>query len=159
VVTHKAKQRIAGLIDKGVEQGARLLLDGRDVRVEGYPNGAFVGPTIFDDVTSDMVIAQEEIFGPVACIIRAKDLDDSLGMIERSRFGHSAMLFTASGAAARRFQHRATCGNVGINIGVAATQAYATLGGMKESGYGDLHGRSESVLFFTDRKIVVSRWG
>ncbi len=158
VVTQKAKERIVGYINKGVEQGARLLLDGRGVQVEGYPNGAFVGPTIFDDVTPDMVIAQEEIFGPVACIIRAKDLDEALGMIERSRFGHSAMLFTASGAAARKFQHQATCGNIGINIGVAATQAYATLGGLKESAYGDLHGRSESVLFFTDRKIVIARW-
>jgi malonate-semialdehyde dehydrogenase (acetylating)/methylmalonate-semialdehyde dehydrogenase len=135
-----------------------LLLDGRNVRVEGYPDGAFVGPTIFDDVTPDMVIAREEIFGPVCCIVRAKDLDQALERIQASPFGHSAMLFTSSGAAARRFQHQATCGNIGINIGVAATQAYATLGGLKESAYGDLHGRSESILFFTDRKIVVSRW-
>jgi malonate-semialdehyde dehydrogenase (acetylating)/methylmalonate-semialdehyde dehydrogenase len=158
VVTQKAKDRIVGTINKGVEQGARLLLDGRNVQVEGYPNGAFLGPSIFDAVTPDMAIVQEEIFGPVACIMRAKDLDEAIGMIERSRFGHSAMLFTTSGAAARRFQHRATCGNIGINVGVAATQAYATLGGLKESAYGDLHGRSECVLFFTDRKIVVSRW-
>jgi len=158
VVTRKAKERIVGYIDKGVEEGARLLLDGRNVQVEGYPDGVFVGPTIFDDVTSDMVIATDEIFGPVCCIMRAKDLDQALERIQASPFGHSAMLFTASGAAARRFQHQATCGNIGINIGVAATQAYATLGGLKESAYGDLHGRSESILFFTDRKIVVSRW-
>lgn len=158
VVTQKARERIVAAINKGVEEGARLLLDGRNVQVEGFPKGAFVGPTIFDDVTPDMVIAKEEIFGPVCCIVRAKDLDQALERIQASRFGHSAMLFTSSGSTARRFQHQADCGNIGINIGVAATQAYATLGGLKESAYGDLHGRSESVLFFTDRKIVVSRW-
>lgn len=158
VVTQKAKARIVGYIEKGVEEGARLLLDGRDVKVDAYPEGAFLGPTIFDGVTPDMVIAREEIFGPVCCIMPAEDLDQALERIQASSFGHSAMLFTSNGAAARKFQHRATCGNIGINIGVAATQAYATLGGLKESAYGDLHGRSESILFFTDRKIVVSRW-
>jgi malonate-semialdehyde dehydrogenase (acetylating)/methylmalonate-semialdehyde dehydrogenase len=158
VVTHKARARIVGYIEQGVAEGARLLLDGRDVQVDGYPDGAFLGPTIFDEVTPEMVIAQEEIFGPVCCILRADDLDQALERIQASPFGHSAMLFTSSGAAARKFQHQASCGNIGINIGVAATQAYATLGGLKQSAYGDVHGRSESVLFFTDRKIVVSRW-
>jgi len=158
VVTHAARDRIVGLINRGIDEGATLLLDGRDIRVEGYPGGAFVGPTIFDNVTADMTIAREEIFGPVACIMRAADLDAAIRMIQASRFGHSAMLFTSSGAAARKFQCEATCGNIGINVGVAATQAYATLGGMKDSAYGDLHGRSESVLFFTDRKIVIERW-
>ena len=159
VVTHKAKARIVGYIEQGVAEGARLLLDGRDVQVDGYPDGAFLGPTIFDDVSPEMTIAQDEIFGPVCCILRADDLDQALERIQASPFGHSAMLFTSSGALARKFQHQANCGNIGINIGVAATQAYATLGGLKQSAYGDLHGRSESVLFFTDRKIVVSRWG
>jgi len=158
VVTEAAKNRIVGYIYKGVEEGAKLLLDGRDVEVEGYPNGTFVGPTIFDEATSDMVIAREEIFGPVVTIVRAQDLNEALETIEASRFGHSAMIFTASGSAARAFQRRATCGNIGVNIGVAATQSFATLGGLKDSAYGDLHGRSESVLFYTDRKIVVSRW-
>jgi malonate-semialdehyde dehydrogenase (acetylating)/methylmalonate-semialdehyde dehydrogenase len=158
VVTHKAKARIVDYIEKGVEEGARLLLDGRGVQVDDYPDGAFLGPTIFDDVTPDMVIAREEIFGPVCCIIRADDLGQALERIHASPFGHSAMLFTSNGATALKFQHQADCGNIGINIGVAATQAYATLGGLKQSAYGDLHGRSESILFFTDRKIVVSRW-
>lgn len=158
VVSRKAQGRILGLIDKGVEEGATLLLDGRHVRVDGYPNGAFVGATILDNVTPDMTVAQEEIFGPVCCVIRVKTLDEALAMIQASRYGHSAMIFTTNGASARRFHQEATCGNIGVNIGVAATQAYATLGGLKESAYGDLHGRSESVLFFTDRKIVISRW-
>lgn len=159
VVTQKAKERIVGMINRGVEEGARLVLDGRNVQVEGYPNGAFVGPTIFDDVTPEMSIAQEEIFGPVASVLRVESLDEALDLIRNSRFGHSGILFTSNGSAARKFKHKVTTGNVGINIGVAATQAYATLGGTKESAYGDLHGRSESVLFFTERKIVVSRWG
>ncbi len=158
-MTRKAQKRIVGMIDTAVAQGARVVLDGRDVQVDGYPDGAFVGPTILDDVTPEMTIAQEEVFGPVASIIRAKDLDEALGLIHRSRFGHTGILFTTSGAAARKFQHETTTGNVGINVGVAATAAYATLGGMKETGYGDLHGRSESVLFFTERRVVVSRWG
>lgn len=158
VVTQKAKKRIVGMIDTAIEQGARLVLDGRSVVVDGYPDGSFVGPTILDDVTPEMTIAQEEVFGPVASVIRAKDLDEALGLIRRSRFGHTGILFTSKGAAARRFLHESTTGNVGINVAVAATQAYATLGGMKETGYGDIHGRSESVMFFTERKIVVSRW-
>jgi len=158
VVSNEHRERVIEYIDKGVEEGAKLLLDGRNAKVESYPEGAFVGPTIFDKVTPDMTIAKEEIFGPVACISRAGDLDEAIERIEASRFGHSAMIFTSNGSAAREFQYRVPCGNVGVNIGVAATQAFATLGGQKDSAYGDLHGRSESVLFFTDRKIVVSRW-
>ncbi len=159
VVTRKAKRRIVAMIDRGIEEGARVVLDGRGVAVDGYPDGAFLGPTILDDVTPEMSVAQEEIFGPVASVIRAKDLDEALGLIRRSRFGHTGILFTSNGAAARKFQHESTTGNIGINVGVAATAAYATLGGLKETGYGDLHGRSESVMFFTERRVVVSRWG
>ena len=158
LVSRKHQGNVLNFIDQGIKEGARLLLDGRNIKVKGYPNGAFVGPTIFDEVTPDMTIAKEEIFGPVACIIRAKDLDEALELIEKSRFGHSAMLFTSNGTVAREFQYRVSCGNVGINIGVAATQAFATLGSYKESFYGDLHGRRESIQFFTDRKIVIERW-
>jgi malonate-semialdehyde dehydrogenase (acetylating)/methylmalonate-semialdehyde dehydrogenase len=135
------------------------VLDGRSVAVDGYPNGSFVGPTILDDVTPEMTIAQEEVFGPVASVIRVATLEDALGLIQRSRYGHTGILFTSNGSTARRFEHESTTGNIGINVGVAATAAYATLGGMKETGFGDLHGRSESVLFFTERKVVVKRWG
>ena len=159
VVTRKAKARIVGMIDVALEQGARMVLDGRQVQVSGYPDGSFVGPTILDDVTPEMTIAQEEVFGPVASVIRVQSLDEALGLIRRSRYGHTGILFTTNGVTARRFEHESTTGNIGINVGVAATAAYATLGGMKETGYGDLHGRSESVLFFTERKVVVKRWG
>ncbi len=158
LVSREQMESVVSYIDKGVEEGAKLLLDGRNVKVEGFPNGAFVGPTIFDEVTPDMTIAREEIFGPVACIMKADNIEEAIEYIENSRFGHSAVIFTASGGAAREFQSRASCGNIGINVGVAATQAFSTLGSVKDSFFGDLHGRAESVQFFTERKIVISRW-
>lgn len=158
VVTQGAKERIVGYIEQGVQEGAELLLDGRGVVVDGYPDGAFVGPTVFDRVTPSMTIAREEIFGPVLSTIRVENLEEAILLTKASRFGHSAMIYTADGNAARRFEYEVECGNVGVNVGIAATQSFSTLGGLKASGYGDLHGRSESVLFFTDRKIIVSRW-
>jgi malonate-semialdehyde dehydrogenase (acetylating)/methylmalonate-semialdehyde dehydrogenase len=158
VVTHRDRDRINGMIDAAEAQGAEPVLDGRNPTVPDCPEGAFVGPTILDRVTPEMEIAQEEVFGPVMAISPVDTLDEAISLIERSRFGHSAMIFTASGSAARRFESRVPVGNVGINVGVPATQAWATLGGLKESAYGDLHGRAESVLFFTDRKMVAARW-
>lgn len=158
VVTHAAMLRINGMIDRAVAQGAVPVLDGRNPVVPDYPNGAFVGPTILDGVTPEMEIAQEEVFGPVMAIIPATTLDEAMGIIEQNRFGHSAMIFTQSGIAARAFEARVPVGNIGINVGVPATQSWATLGGLKESAYGDLHGRAESYLFFTDRKMVATRW-
>jgi malonate-semialdehyde dehydrogenase (acetylating)/methylmalonate-semialdehyde dehydrogenase len=158
LVSREHMEKVIDFIEKGVQEGAKLLLDGRTVKVDGYPQGAFLAPTIFDEVTPDMTIAQEEIFGPVACIIRAKDLDEAIGYIERSRFGHSGVIFTSSGRWAKEFAYRVPLGNVGINVGVAATQAFSTLGSLKESFYGDLHGRAESVQFFTERKVIISRW-
>lgn len=158
LVSQAHKQRVLGYIEKGIAEGAELRLDGRKVEVENYSAGAFVGPTVFSEVTPEMTIAREEIFGPVASIVRATDFEEALDIINKSKYGHSAMLFTSNGKWAREFEYRVPCGNLGINIGVAATQAMATLGSLKESFFGDLHGRSESVLFFTDRKIVISRW-
>jgi malonate-semialdehyde dehydrogenase (acetylating)/methylmalonate-semialdehyde dehydrogenase len=158
VVTHKDRDRINGMIDRAVEEGAIALLDGRNPTVPDWPNGAFVGPTILDGVTPDMEIAQEEVFGPVAAISPVATLDEAIGLIERSRYGHSAMIFTRSGSAARDFESRVPVGNIGVNVGVPATQSWATLGGLKASAYGDLHGRGESFLFFTDRKMVAQRW-
>lgn len=158
LVSKEHVQNVVGYIEKGIQEGAKLLLDGRNVKVDGYENGAFVGPTIFDEVTPEMTIGKEEIFGPVASIMRADNFDESLDIISKSRFGHSAMIFTSSGKWAKEFEYRVPCGNIGINIGVAATQAMATLGSFKESFFGDIHGRSESILFFTDRKIIISRW-
>lgn len=158
VVTHRDRDRINGMIDTAVAEGAIPLLDGRHPNIPEWPNGAFVGPTILDGVTPDMEIAQEEVFGPVAAISPVATLDEAVALIERSRFGHSAMIFTQHGPTARSFESRVPVGNIGINVGVPATQSWATLGGLKESGYGAVHGRGESYLFFTDRKIVAERW-
>lgn len=158
VVTHRDRDRINAMVDTAVEQGAIPLLDGRRPHVPDWPNGAFVGPTILDGVTPDMEIAQEEVFGPVAAISAVDTLDDAVSLIELNRYGHSAMIFTKNGADARSFESRVQVGNIGINVGVPATQSWATLGGLKESGFGAVHGRGESYLFFTDRKLVAERW-
>ncbi len=158
VVTHRDRDRINGMIDRAVAEGAVPVLDGRNPDVPDWPDGAFVGPTILDGVTPDMEIAQEEVFGPVAAVSPVADLEEAIALIEGNRYGHSAMIFTKDGAAARSFESRVPVGNIGINVGVPATQSWATLGGLKESGYGAVHGRGESYLFFTDRKIVAQRW-
>jgi malonate-semialdehyde dehydrogenase (acetylating) / methylmalonate-semialdehyde dehydrogenase len=158
MVSKEHMENVVGYINRGVKEGAKLLLDGRSIKVNGYPGGAFVGPTIFDEVKPEMVIAREEIFGPVACIIRVKDFDEAVELIEASPFGHSGLIFTSSGKWAREFEYRVPCGNIGINVGIAATMAFATLGGVKDSFFGDIHGRRESIQFFTERKIVITRW-
>lgn len=158
VVSASARDRIVRMIDTAIGEGAEPLLDGRNPDVAEWPDGAFVGPTILDGVTPDMEIAREEVFGPVAAIVAVDTLDEAVSLIERSRYGHSAVIFTESGGAGREFESRVPVGNIGINVGVPATQSWATLGGLKESAYGSLHGRAESVLFYTDRKIVAERW-
>ena len=159
VVSQKSLDRILGYVEKGIEEGAALLLDGRDIQVEGYPNGYFIGPTIFTDVTSDMVIAREEIFGPVLGIIRVNDFDEALEAIHDSPYGNAASLFTTSGKWAREFKYRVRAGNIGINIGIAAPIASFPFSGMKDSFFGDLHGQGrDAIEFFTDRKVVISRW-
>jgi len=159
VVSKAALTKILGYIEKGVEEGAELLLDGRDVMVEGYPNGYFVGPTIFTDVTPEMAIATDEIFGPVLGIIQVEDFDEALEVIKSSPYGNAASLFTSSGKWAREFKYRVTAGNIGINIGIAAPIASFPFAGQKDSFFGDLHGQGmDAIHFFTDRKVVISRW-
>jgi len=158
VVTKRAKERIIGYIEKGIEEGAKLILDGRNVKVEEYPNGYFLGPSVFDDVTPDMTIAKEEIFGPVACILRAENLDEAIEMINRSNYGNEACIFTSSGKWAREFRRRVQAGNIGINIGIAAPMAFFPFAGMKDSFFGVLHGQIDCVDFFTDKKVVITRW-
>lgn len=159
VASQKSLDRILGYVEKGIEEGATLLLDGRDIQVEGYPNGYFIGPTIFTDVTSDMVIAREEIFGPVLGVIRVNDFDEALDVIRDSPYGNAASLFTSSGKWAREFKYRVRAGNIGINIGIAAPIASFPFSGMKDSFFGDLHGQGrDAIEFFTDRKVVISRW-
>ena len=159
VISNKHREKVVGYIDQGVKEGAKLLLDGRDVSVEGLPDGAFVGPTIFDEVDPDMTIAQEEIFGPVASIVQVDDLEQAMDIIEANRYGNAASIFTSSGRSARDFKHRVRAGNIGINVGVAAPMAFFPFSGMKESFFGDLHGQGRDAIdFFTEKKVVITRW-
>ncbi len=159
VVSQRSLERILGYVEQGVKQGAELILDGRGVQVKGYPNGYFMGPTIFDQVKPDMTIAREEIFGPVLGIVPVADFEEALAVIEDSPYGNAASLFTQSGKWAREFKYRLPCGNIGINIGIAAPIATFPFAGMKDSFFGDLHGQGrDAIQFFTDRKVVISRW-
>src|SRR5512147_423817 len=159
VVSARQKARVIGYVEAGLESGADLLLDGRTARVDAYPDGQFLGPTLFDGVTPDMVIGKEEIFGPVGSIARAADLDEALELVHKSAFANATSIFTSSGKVAREFRYRCGVSMIGINIGVAAPMAFFPFGGTKGSFFGDLkaHGQ-DSVQFFTDKKVVISRW-
>jgi len=154
------KERVLSYIASGIEEGAKLTLDGRNPEIAGdYPEACFLGPSVFEDVQPSMRIAREEIFGPVASILRARNVDEALDLIHASPFGNAASIFTSSGKLARDFQHRVQCGNVGINIGIAAPMAFFPFSGMKDSFFGVLHGQGrDAVRFFTETKVVVQRW-
>jgi malonate-semialdehyde dehydrogenase (acetylating)/methylmalonate-semialdehyde dehydrogenase len=127
--------------------------------VNDLPRDAFLGPSVFEGVTPDMTIAREEIFGPVACMIKARDLGEAIDMIHDNPFGNAASIFTASGSHAREFRFRVECGNIGVNIGIAAPMAFFPFSGMKDSFFGTLHGQGqEAVRFFTESKVVIERW-
>lgn len=159
VLSPEAKKRVLDAIDKGVKEGAKLALDGRNPNVAGKPNGCFVGPTVFDDVKPEMFVAQEEIFGPVVSVLRAKDLEDAINLANKSRYGNSVSLFTKSGAAAREFRSRVQAGMLGINLGVPAPLAFFSFGGWKQSLFGDLHAHGpDAVQFYTHKKVVTERW-
>lgn len=159
VVSEKHKQRVIGYIEKGIAEGAKLILDGRNAKVPDHADGYFVGPTVFDQVHPSMVIAQEEIFGPVLSIIPVKDIDEAIAIIEDHPLGNTTSIFTQSGKAARDFQYRVEVSMVGVNIGVPAPMAFFTFGGAKGSFFGDLkaHGR-DAIEFYTDKKVTISRW-
>ena len=154
------KERVLGYIVKGIEEGAKLILDGRKPKIIGdYPDTCFINPSIFEGVTPDMTIGKEEIFGPVACVMRAEDLDEAIKVANSSNFGNAYSIFTASGKAAREFQYRVESGNVGINIGIVAPMAFFPFSGMKDSFFGVLHGQGrDAVRFFTESKVVIQRW-
>jgi malonate-semialdehyde dehydrogenase (acetylating)/methylmalonate-semialdehyde dehydrogenase len=159
VITQKSKARIQGLIQKGLDEGARMLVDGRDAVIEGYERGFFLRPSILDDVAPGNTLAGTEIFGPVMTLIGADDVDQAITLVNSGRYGNMACLFTSSGAAARKFRYEAQAGNIGINIGVAAPMAFFPFSGWKESFFGTLHGQGRhAVEFFTQTKVVIERW-
>jgi malonate-semialdehyde dehydrogenase (acetylating)/methylmalonate-semialdehyde dehydrogenase len=159
VISAAHRDKVVGYIDRGVAEGAKLLIDGRGAKVEGYPKGYWVGPTVFDDVKPGSTIATEEIFGPVICLMRAKDLDEAIAIANRSEYGNASSIYTSNGKSAREFSLRIQAGMVGVNIGVAAPMAMFPFGGQKGSFFGDIkaHG-STGVDFYTERKIVITRW-
>jgi len=154
------KERILGYIESGIKEGAKLRLDGRKANIIGdYPDTCFLNPTIFENVSLDMKIGSEEIFGPVMSVMRAKDLDEAIEMANSSNFGNAHAIFTASGKNAREFQYRIQSGNVGINIGIVAPMAFFPFSGMKDSFFGILHAQGqEAIRFFTESKVVIQRW-
>jgi len=159
VINHQSRERIEGLIVKGVDQGASLLVDGRQPSIAGYERGSFVRPTILQDVPPASEIARTEIFGPVLSLIHVETVDDAISLINSGEYGNMACLFTNSGSAARKFRNEVEAGNIGINIGVAAPMAFFPFSGWKESFYGTLHGQGKhAVEFFTQTKVVVERW-
>jgi len=159
VISAGHKERVLGYIDKGVAEGAKLLVDGRGTRVADRPRGYFVGPSIFDEVSPKMSIGHDEIFGPVASICPVKTLDEAIAMMKAHPNANATSIFTSSGKAAREFAKHATASMVGVNIGVAAPMAYFPFGGAKDSFFGDLkaHGR-DGIEFYTDKKVTISRW-
>lgn len=159
VISHSAKERIERMIQEGVDSGAEIVVDGRDVAVDGYEAGSFVGPTILADVKPGMRIALEEVFGPVLSLMKADSFEEAVEIINNSRYGNAASIFTNNGKYAREFKYQINAGNIGVNIGVAAPSASFPFGGQKDSFFGDLHGQgSDSIEFFTERKIVIERW-
>jgi malonate-semialdehyde dehydrogenase (acetylating)/methylmalonate-semialdehyde dehydrogenase len=159
VINTQSAQRIEGLIQQGVDEGAKLLVDGRSPSILGYENGSFVRPTIFSNVDPAGAIAKTEIFGPVLSLIHVNTIDDAIQFVNSGQYGNMACLFTSSGAAARKFRYEANAGNIGINVGVAAPMAFFPFSGWKDSFFGVLHGQSNhAVEFFTQTKVVVERW-
>ena len=158
-ISRAAQQRILDLIAKGKAEGATCLLDGSNVDVPGYPDGNWVGPTLFADVTPDMSIYAEEIFGPVLVACTVETLDDAIALVNANRFGNGVSLFTSSGSAARRFQHEIQVGQVGINIPIPVPLPFFSFTGWKDSFLGDLHAYGkQGVRFYTETKTVTARW-
>jgi malonate-semialdehyde dehydrogenase (acetylating)/methylmalonate-semialdehyde dehydrogenase len=151
-------QRVVGYIDQAVDQGARLLLDGRRAPAADMP-GCFLGPTVVDQVDKDSSIMKDEVFGPVLCVLPAATFEEAIDLVNASELGNAASIFTTNGRYAREFRHRVEAGNIGVNVGVPAPMAFFSFGGMKGSFYGDLHPQGRDVIdFFTDRKVIIERW-
>ncbi|UYO97515.1 CoA-acylating methylmalonate-semialdehyde dehydrogenase [Microbacterium sp. M28] len=159
LITRAAVERVTDYIQQGVDAGATLLADGRGLIVDGYEEGFYLGPTLFDHVTTDMSIYREEIFGPVLVIARAHDYEEALAMASDHEFGNGVGIFTRDGDAARDFAARVNVGMVGVNVPIPVPLGYYTFGGWKRSGFGDLnqHG-PDSFRFYTKTKTVTSRW-
>ncbi|MBU8917412.1 CoA-acylating methylmalonate-semialdehyde dehydrogenase [Bacillus sp. FJAT-29953] len=158
VIRKEHRDKVLSYIEKGLSEGADLIRDGRK-EMSDHPKGNFLGPTIFDHVDPEMTIAKDEIFAPVLSLLRAKDLDEGLEFIRRSRYGNGATIYTNSAKAVRKFREEADAGMLGINVGVPATMAFFPFSGWKDSFYGDLHVNGKDGLnFYTRKKMITSRF-
>lgn len=159
LVTRAHLEKVKGYIDKGVEEGAKLVVDGRDFKMQGYENGFFIGGSLFDHVTKDMTIWKEEIFGPVLSVARAKTYEEAADLIASHEFANGTAIFTRDGDAAREFAHQVEVGMVGINVPIPVPMAFHSFGGWKASLFGDHHMHGpEGVRFYTRLKTITSRW-
>ncbi len=159
VISKEHKEKIEDYISSGVNEGAKLLLDGRNFKIQGYENGYFVGPTLFDNVNKDMKIYKDEIFGPVLSVIRAKDYDEALSLVNDHAFGNGTSIYTSNGEISRHFTTNCKIGMVGVNVPIPVPMAFHSFGGWKQSLFGDhsMHG-TEGIRFYTKLKTVTSRW-
>ncbi|OGA38359.1 MAG: methylmalonate-semialdehyde dehydrogenase (acylating) [Betaproteobacteria bacterium RIFCSPLOWO2_12_FULL_62_13] len=159
LVTRQHRDKVAGYIDQGIKEGAKLVLDGRPRKVPGYEGGFFLGTTLFDHVTPEMKIYQDEIFGPVLAVLRAKTLEDGITLVNGNPYANGTAIFTESGGAARRFENEIQVGMVGVNVPIPVPVAFYSFGGWKNSLFGDLHLHGvEGVKFYTRTKVITTRW-
>lgn len=159
LVSAEHRENVVKWIETGVAENTKLVLDGRKLAVPEHPGGFYLGPTIFDHVTEDMSVGREEIFGPVLSVKRAADFEEGLRIINSSRFGNGAAIYTQSGRWAREFAHRVGAGMVGVNVGIPVPLGFFSFTGWKQSFFGDLHSHGkDGVLFFTEKKSVSYRW-
>ncbi len=159
VVTPQARDRIVGYVDRGQQAGATLVVDGRGLRVTDHEDGFFVGPTLFDQVTTDMDIYADEIFGPVLVVVRATSLEEAIDIINANPYGNGTAIFTSSGQAARAFQRHVQVGMIGVNVPIPVPMAFYSFGGWKDSLFGDTHVHGpEGIRFYTRAKAITSRW-
>lgn len=159
LITPEHRENVVGFVERAVEEGAELLCDGRDVTVEGHEDGTYMGPTVLGEVTPDMEIAREEIFGPVVALSRVGDFEEAIETLNASDYGNAASLFTERGGEAQWFRREAEAGNLAVNAGTAAPMAFYHFGGEKASFFGDLHAQADdAVRFYTDQAVYIERW-
>jgi malonate-semialdehyde dehydrogenase (acetylating)/methylmalonate-semialdehyde dehydrogenase len=159
VITREDKKRIEGLIKQGLDEGAEMLVDGRNAVIPGFEHGNFIKPTILTDTPAGGIIATTEVFGPVLGIMHCKTVEEGIKILNDGTYGNMGSIFTHDGSAARKFRNEADAGNIGINIGVAAPMAFFPFSGWKNSFFGDLHGQGKHAIeFFTQTKVVIERW-
>jgi malonate-semialdehyde dehydrogenase (acetylating)/methylmalonate-semialdehyde dehydrogenase len=159
LVTGQHRDKVASLVETGIREGAELAVDGRNLEVEGYENGFFLGPCLFDRVSPKMSIYKEEVFGPVLIVLRASTYDDAIALVNDNPYGNGTAVFTNDGGAARKFVHEIEVGMVGVNVPIPVPMAFFSFGGWKDSLFGDAHIHGpEGVRFYTRAKVVTSRW-